>query len=111
LGWLKDTFFPCLEAAHFGQCQLLFMDAAHFVLNTHLCYVWSFTAPAGRKRLNVLGAVNAITQEVDFLENTSYINADVVAEFLIQLALKYWNFPIVIVLDNADTNIVNLSNI
>jgi hypothetical protein len=24
LGWLKDTFFPCLEAAHFGQCQLLF---------------------------------------------------------------------------------------
>jgi transposase len=76
LGWLKDTFFPGLEAAHFGQCQLLFMDAAHFVLNTHLCYVWSFTrlflkAPAGRKRLNVLGAVNAITQEVDFLENTS----------------------------------------
>jgi hypothetical protein len=43
------------------------MDAAHFVLNTHLCYVWSFThlylkAPAGRKRLNVLGAVNAMTE-------------------------------------------------
>jgi transposase len=104
--WLQDTLEPHIEAARNGKCQLLFMDAAHFVLKSYLCYVWSFArlfvkAPAGRKRLNVLGAVNAITKEVDFLSNTSYINAEVIADFLRQLALKYWNYPIVIVLDNA----------
>jgi transposase len=104
--WLQDTLEPHIEAARNGKCQLLFMDAAHFVLNAYLCYVWSFVrlfikAPAGRKRLNVLGAVNAITKEVDFLFNTSYVTAEVIADFLCQLALRYWNYPIVIVLDNA----------
>ena len=104
--WLQDTLEPYIEAARNGKCQLFFMDAAHFVLNAYLCYVWSFVrlfikAPSGRKRLNVLGAVNAITKEVDFQFNTSYINAEVIADFLFQLALKYWNYPIVIVLDNA----------
>jgi len=104
--WLQNDLKPYIEAARNGKCQLLFMDAAHFVFNVYLCYLWSFVrlfikAPAGRKRLNVLGAVNAMTQEVSFLYNTSYINAEVIAGFLCQIALTYWNSPIVIVLDNA----------
>ena len=82
------------------------MDAAHFVLSVFLCSLWCFTrlfvkAPAGRQRLNVLGAVNAITKQIDFLTNTTYINAKVIADFLHQLAAKYHDLPIVIVLDNA----------
>jgi transposase len=54
----------------------------------------------GRNRINVLGAVNAISKEVTTLINTTYITAETVMEFLVQLKEKY-SKPIVIVLDNA----------
>jgi transposase len=104
--WLRTTLEPAILQAQQGLCHLFFLDAAHFVLGVFLCSLWSFTrlfikAPAGRQRLNVLGAVNAITQQVEFLTNTTDINAQVIADFLRQLAAKYHNLPIVIVLDNA----------
>jgi transposase len=104
--WLQATLTPYITQAQQGLCHLFFMDAAHFVLGVCLCSVWSFArlfvkAPAGRQRLNVLGVVNAITKQVDFVTNTTYINADVIADFLRQLAVKYHDLPIVIVLDNA----------
>lgn len=104
--WLQTTLAPYIVQAQQGLCHLLFMDAVHFVLGVFLCSLWSFArlfvkAPAGRQRLNVLGAVNAITKQVDVLTNTTYINADVIAASLRQLAAKYHDLPIVIVLDNA----------
>jgi len=104
--WLKNTLNLYIAKAQQGLCHLFFMDAAHFVLGVFLCSLWCFTrlfvkAPAGRQRLNVLGAVNAITKKIDFLTNTTYINAEVIADFLHQLAAKYNDLPIVIVLDNA----------
>ena len=45
------------------------MDAAHVVMGAFLGMVWCFQrvfikSPSGRKRFNVLGALNAITHEV-----------------------------------------------
>jgi hypothetical protein len=56
------------------------MDAAHFVFAPFLGYLWCFTrlfikAPSGRKRFNVLGALNAISHEMIVITNTGYINA------------------------------------
>lgn len=104
--WLATTLTPYLAQAQQGLCHLLFLDAAHFVLGVCLCSLWSFgrlfvKAPAGRQRLNVLGAVNAVTKQVEFLTNTTYINAEVIAQFLRQLAATYHDRPVVIVLDNA----------
>ena len=104
--WLKDTVEPYIVKAQQGLCHLFFMDATHFVLNVFVCSLWSFVrvfvkAPAGRQRLNVLGAVHAISKEVEFLTNITSINAQVVADFLRQLADKYSDLPIIIVLDNA----------
>ena len=104
--WLKNTLDHHIVQAQQGLCHLFFMDAAHFVLGVFLCSLWCFTrlfvkSPAGRQRLNVLGAVNAITKQVEFLTNTTYINAEVIADFLHQLAAKYNDLPIMIVLDNA----------
>jgi len=104
--WLQTTLTPYLIQAQQGLCHLVFMDAAHLVLGVFLCSLWSFTrlfvkAPAGRQRLNVLGAVNAMTKQVDYVTNTTYINAPVIADFLRQLAAKYHDLPLVIVLDNA----------
>lgn len=104
--WLKEIFEPYLQKAQSGECHLLFMDAAHFVLAPFLCALWSVVrlfikAPAGRKRLNVLAAVNAINQQVSLLTNTDFVNAKTIACFLTQLRAAYADTPLVIVLDNA----------
>ena len=104
--WLETTLNPYIVQAQQGLCHLFFMDAAHLVLGVFLCSLWCFVrlfikSSPGRQRLNILGALNAVTKQVDFLTNTTYINAEVIADFLRQLAAKYHDLPIVIVLDNA----------
>lgn len=98
---------PRLQAAQAGQRVVLFMDAAHFVYGVFLGMVWCFTrlflpSPSGRKRFNVLGAINAVTKEVVTVTNESYINATSVCQLLSDIAQHYGkDLPITIVLDNA----------
>jgi transposase len=97
---------PRLTEAKAGQSIVYFMDAAHFVFAPFLGYLWSFSrlfvrAPAGRKRFNVLGALNAITHEVITVTNDAYINAQSVCALLRQLAALHVNLPLTLVLDNA----------
>jgi len=105
--WLKTQYEPALELAKKGEAHLVFMDAAHFVLAPFLCFLWCFQrifikAPAGRKRLNVLGAVDAITKQIYFTTNTTRVNALTIVDFLHQLRIYYFDMkPIYIVLDNA----------
>jgi hypothetical protein len=73
---------PRLEEAKKGKRKVFFVDAAHFVLAPFLGYLWSFTrlfikAPAGRKRFNVIGALDAITHELLTITNDAYINLNV----------------------------------
>lgn len=58
-------------------------------------------ASPGRNRINVLGAVNAVTKEVPVYINTTYICANCIVAFLKQLTAQYPDTPIVIVLDNV----------
>lgn len=104
--WLKSTLEPAIEQAKKGECQLLFMDAAHFILEPFICALWTVVrmfikASSGRNRINVLGTVNALTKEVCTFYNTSYINADTIVEFLKTLNTYYEGYPLKIVLDNA----------
>lgn len=82
------------------------MDAAHFVHRAYLGFLWCFTrifiaSPSGRKRFNVLGAVNAITKEVITVTNESYINAESICLMLVKLAALNLDMPTTVVLDNA----------
>ena len=82
------------------------MDAAHFVHRAYLGFLWCFTrvfiaSPSGRKRFNVLGAVNAITKEVVIVTNESYINAQSICLMLLKLKALDLAVPITVVLDNA----------
>ena len=48
---------------------MFFVDAAHFVLGAFMSVVWCFArgwirAPSGKQRFNMLGALDAVTQEV-----------------------------------------------
>ena len=68
--------------------------------------VWSryrifLKTSSGRNRINVLGALNAISKEVTTYINTSYINAQTIVDFMVQIKSKYVDIPIVLVMDNA----------
>lgn len=104
--WVKSTLEPAIEEAQNGECHLLFMDAAHFILEPFICALWCIArlfvkASSGRNRINVLGAVNAITKEIITLCNTTFISAGTIVSFLIQLRQHYEGLPLKIVLDNA----------
>lgn len=98
---------PRLAEAQAGKRVVVFMDAAHFVHRAFLGCVWCFTrlfipSPSGRKRFNVLGAVDAVSKEILTLTNETAINAQVVCLFLLQLVHHYGSdLPITVVLDNA----------
>ena len=58
-------------------------------------------ASAGRRRFNVLGALNAITHELVMVTNDTYITAESVCELLRRIAMMHLDVPITLVLDNA----------
>lgn len=67
--FLQTQLQPRLDEAVTGQRQVFFVDAAPFVLSAFLGWLWTLTrvfvrAPSGRQRFNVLGALNAVTQEI-----------------------------------------------
>lgn len=104
--WVEKTLGPALQAAREGEAHLFFLDAAHFVLGPFVCCLWCVArifikAASGRNRINVLGAVHAITKKVVTLTNTTYITAETLIDFLRLLKKKFRGKPIQIVLDNA----------
>jgi transposase len=75
-------------------------------MGAFLGFIWCFErlfvkSPSGRKRLNVLGALNAITHEVVLITNDTYITATQVCELLQKIANLGLTVPITLVLDNA----------
>ena len=97
---------PLLEEAKSGKRAVFFVDAAHFVHRAYLGFIWCFTrmfipSPSGRKRFNILGAINAVTKEVVSITNETYINAGSVCDLLVELSLLSLGIPITLVLDNA----------
>ena len=104
--WVKTKLEPSIKEAQNGECHLLFLDAAHFILQPFVCALWCVArlfirASSGRNRINVLGAVNAITKQIHTLSNTTYINAETIVAFLQGLKEHYGDLPLKIVLDNA----------
>jgi transposase len=104
--FLEDKLSPLLAKAMAGECHLFFMDAAHFVLLPFVGILWCFArvfikAAAGRNRINVLGALDPVTLKMETVVNTTYVNAETIAELLGKLAERFTQLPIYVVLDNA----------
>ena len=102
----KEKLEPLLKEAINGEKAVFFVDAAHFVHRAYLGFLWCFTrtficSPSGRRRFNVLGAVNAVTKEIITVTNETYINAESICELLLKLANLGLAVPIVLILDNA----------
>ena len=86
--------------------MVFFVDAAHFVFKAYLGFLWCFArviirSPSGRKRYNVLGALNALTHQLITVTNETYITAESVCELLQKIAALGIQAPITIILDNT----------
>lgn len=95
-----------LDQAGKEEKIVLFMDAAHFIFATFLGYLWCHArcflkSHAGRKRYNVLGALNAKTKKVSIYTNDTTLGSYSVCLFLKQIYLEYVGESICIILDNA----------
>jgi transposase len=85
---------------------MFFLDAAHFIHGAYLSVVWSFQrifvkANSGRSRLNVLGAIDAVSNEMIYLTNTTTINAWSLVDLFRKLRETHPTQPLTLVLDNA----------
>ena len=104
--FLDEELKPKLEAALAGNGHVFFVNAAHFVLGTFVCCLWSVTrifvrAASGRQRFNVLGAWNAVTRELIAVTNTTVVNTATMCELLRKIAAQGLSGSITLVLDNA----------
>ena len=104
--FVQDKLEPRLEQARRGRRQVYFVDAAHFVFAPFLGFLWCAArlfvrAASGRKRYNVLGAIDAVTHRLVRVTNQDYINAESVCALLRAVAEATVGLPITRVLDNA----------
>ena len=105
-GFLATELEPLLEAARAGQGQVFFVDAAHFVMGSFLCCVWCLVrllirGGSGRKRYSVLGAWNAVTNELVSITTEATVSAETMCALLRKIAALGLQGPISLVLDNA----------
>lgn len=104
--FLETKLQPALQAARAGQGHVFFVDAAHFVMGAFLCCVWCMArlfirGGSGRKRYSVLGAWNAVTQELISITTDATVSAETMGALLRKIAALGLQGPITLVLDNA----------
>jgi len=98
---------PLMKMAKMGNVALFFMDASHFVMGCDfLGYIYGAVRKyvrtySGRKRYNVLGALNFVTKKMTTVVNDTYITSTEICELLRKLSVEYIGTPICVVLDNA----------
>jgi transposase len=102
----NQQLLPRLQEAEKGKRIVYFVDAVHFVFAPFLGFLWCFKrvfvkAPCGRKRYNVLAALDAITHQLISVSNQTYINATSVCQLMRQIAQQSSFVPITLILDNA----------
>ena len=106
-GYYDGILLPLMSEALKNKLTLLFLDGSHFVMGCDfLGYIYGKTRRfiktfSGRKRYNVLGALNFVTKKVTTVANDAYITAAEVCEMLRKVASEYAGKPVHIVLDNA----------
>jgi transposase len=95
-----------MEQAESGRIHLFFAGASHFVMGMFLGYVWPkvrqwVKTGSGRKRYNVLGALNFVTKTVETIVNDTYITSTEVMLLIDNLVEKYGGKPIKLILENV----------
>jgi len=106
---VKKRITATFGGSHNWWPSPLFVDIAHFVPAPFLGFLGFLgslirifiRAPAGRKRFNVLGALNAITDQLITVTNKTHIKAESVGDLLRQIAGLNLGVPMALVMDPA----------
>ncbi|MCL4351687.1 MAG: hypothetical protein M1318_03410 [Firmicutes bacterium] len=101
--FLDTPFNPVCDEDKAGRRPVFFVDSAHLVLDAWFGYLRCLTRvllppSSGRHRVNVLGALHAVTHEGT---NDTYITSDSGVKFLKNLAERLVDWPITLVLNNT----------
>jgi transposase len=104
--FLETVLKPAIESAKNGLCELFFLDASHFVQGGIVGKIWCkirmwVKTGSGRKRFNVLGALNFVSKKIETVSNDTYITGVQVIEMLELLHDKFRDKAIKIILDRA----------
>jgi transposase len=104
--FLQAKLEPTLAEVRAGNGQVFFVDAAHFVMGAFLCCVWCWVRQfirggSGRKRYSVLGAWNAVTQELVRITTDATVTSETMCALLKKIAALGLQGPITLILDNA----------
>lgn len=104
--FLGKTLDPLLESARSGKGHVFFVDAAHFVQGAFLCCLWCacrlfIRGASGRQRYSVLGAWNAVTNELVRITTAGTVSSETMCDLLRKVAALGLTGPITLVLDNA----------
>ena len=104
---MEKDLEPRLAESKEGKRTVFFVDAAHFVMGSFLGYLWCMVrifipSSSGRKRYNILGAIDAVSHQLVTVCNDTYINAISVCELLQKIRdATVGQIPITFVMDNA----------
>lgn len=103
-----------VEEARQGKNVVLFLDPVHQIHNNENDYAWQFKgkegtknvlANTGRRRLNIIGALNPLLLKVTSLLMEGSCDREVIKVFLRQIRMDYPKEPkITVFLDNAGYN-------
>ena len=104
--FLEDELGPKLEEAKRGERDVLFVGAAHLAYGPFLGCLWCLVrlfvpGPSGRKRYNVLGAIDAVTHRMIRVTNHAYINRPSVCDLLRAVSRAGLVGPVTLVLGDA----------
>jgi transposase len=104
-----DELYNC--AINDDKQVLLFMDPMHQIHNNENDYVWQpkgkevtkqVLSNTGRKRLNIIGAINPVTMQPTIILTEENCSAEVIEAFLEEIKKQYNQATsICIILDNA----------
>lgn len=104
--FLEEELEPRLEEARSGERHVYFIDASHFLWGAYADHCWCFErqwikTASGRKRFNVLGALNAATRKMLHRCTEGSVNAETVCSLLIDIYNAHPCGEISLVLDNV----------
>jgi len=85
---------------------VFFVDAAHFVQGAFLCCLWCvrrlfIRGASGRQRYSVLGAWNAVTNQLVSITTAGTVSSETMCQLLHKIAALGLQGQITLVLDNA----------
>ena len=106
---MMEDLYKC--AANDQEQVLLFLDPMHQIHNNENDYAWQLKglkgtkqvlANTGRKRLNIIGAINAVSLQPTIITTEENCSAEVIEAFLEEIKIQYcYAKTICIILDNA----------